>query len=193
MKPIAQLSTKVGNKNFENFLLRWETILAGALLILLAVFFKENFWIIFLLTCMVIASRSSALYDHLKLEIHAVTILAVGNFFGAWPAVFIAIVSTPFINQVGKFLGSFQKPLWVLLDTIYLAILGIIASFIAPGNIQYYGFLAIIIVGNGFINGFRVLVFKDPIMRRFVLAMTNIGFNYILIWNFLPILLNFIK
>ncbi len=193
MKLLANTTTRVGDKNFENILLRWETILAAIFLILLAIFFRENFWLIFLLTGMVIASRSSALYDHLKLEIHAVTILAVGNFFGAWPAVFIAVISMPFINKVGKLLGSFQKPLWVLLDTTYLAILGIIASFIAPSNLQYYGLLSIIILGNGFINGFRVIVFKDPIMRRFVLAMTNIGFNYILIWNFLPILLNFLK
>lgn len=186
-------SSKSSGSSKENILLRWETILAVILLIALALLFRENFWMLFLLMCLVTASRASALYDHLKVEIHAMTILAAGSVFGMWPAVFIAVASTPFINKVGKIFGSFQKPLWVLLDTLYLSTLGIVAHFIPQANLPYYGLIAIIFIGNGVINAVRILAFKDPVMRRFVLSLVNVSFNYVVLWNFLPVFLNFIQ
>ncbi len=193
-KPEPKKEHKAELNITEPILLRWETITAVILLVALAFLFKENFWLLFLLTGAVILSRGSPLYPQLRFEIHAMIILGVGNVFGVLPAVFMAIASTPFINKIGKILGSsFQKPIWIILDTSYLIILSIIAGFIPEAGLKLYGFVAIIIIGNGITNAIKVLVFGRPVVKQLVLAMLNTAFNYIILWNLLPVFLAFLK
>lgn len=177
----------------EKLLLKWELWLAILVIILTAFLYRDRFGTIFLVGLIILASRSTAIYDHLKIEIHSIFTLAVANVYGASPGVFIAIATTPFITKVGRKLGSFQKPTWTLVDSIYLAILSVIASFIPPEQLAYWGLIAIIVVGNGIIAGLRVYLFKDPLPRRAMLAFVNILFNYLLIQHLLEIIVIFLK
>lgn len=193
-KPEPKKEHKVELDISEPILLRWETITAIILLFALAFLFKENFWLLFLLTGAVILSRGSPLYPQLRFEIHAMIILGVGNVFGVWPAAFMAIASTPFINKIGKILGSsFQKPIWVLLDTSYLVVLSVIAGFIPEAGLKLYGLVAVIIIGNGIVGAIKTLVFGRTVVKQVILAMLNTAFNYIILWNLLPAFLAFLK
>ncbi len=180
-------------KKKERLLLKWELWLAVVIIVATAILYRNEFGTIFLVGLIVLGSRATALYDHLKVEVHSVFILALANIYGFSPGVFIAIAVTPFVNKVGKRLGSFQKPMWVLVDSIYLAILSIIASFIPPSQLAYWGFVSIVVVGNIIIAGLRVYLFKDPLPRRVMLGFVNVMFNYILITYLLGTIVNFLK
>lgn len=168
-------------KQKEKVLMKWELWLTVAITIFTAIFYRDAFGTIFLVGLIVLTSRATALYDHLKIEVHSVFLLALASIYGASPGIFIAIAVTPFISKVGRRMGSFQKPAWIMVDSAYLAVLSLIASFIPQEQLAYWGLWVIIIVGNGIINGLRVYLFKDPIPRRIMLGGINIMFNYVLI------------
>src|SRR3989344_987573 len=166
-------------------LLRFDLIMLLVILFVPLLFFPKIAFITILATFLVIFSRANSLYDNLKIEFHSVLIIVIAHLHGAIPAAFVAIASAPLINMTGKYLGSFQKPPWILLDTVYLVILSYIAALIPAANLLEYSLWTIIIFGNGLVGFVRLYVFMDPITRRLPLSVINIIFNYLILRNFL--------
>jgi hypothetical protein len=166
-------------------LLRLDLIIIVVLLAIGVALFRENIVIIGLVASLVLFSRATSLYDHLKIEFHSVFILATAFLYGAGAGIFIAVATSLLVNKAGKLLGSFQKPPWILLDTIYLCTLSIIASILPARELFFYGLLTIIIVGNLIMGTIRIAFFMDPLMRRLPLSTINIMFNYLILQNFL--------
>ena len=184
-------------KNNQSFsaksLLRFDLIILIIILFVPLLFFPKNAFIVILTTFLVLFSRSSSLYDNLKVEFHSVLIIVIAHLHGFAPAMFIALASAPLINNAGKYLGSFQKPPWIVLDTVYLIVLSFVATLIPAEQLFYYGLWTIIIFGNGLIGFLRVYIFMDPITRRLPLSVINIMFNYLILKNFLPQILAFLR
>ena len=174
-------------------ILRLDLLILVMILVIPMIFFPENSLIIILVALAVLFSRATSLYDHLKIEFHSVLIIVLASLFGFLPGAFVAIISAPLVNVAGSYLGSFQKPPWILLDTIYLVILSFIASILLPTQLFYYGLLTIIILGNGILGFVRVYAFMDPITRRIPLSVINIMFNYLILKNFLPQIIAFLR
>ncbi len=181
----------MNKEEFLKSLLRVELIILPIILLIPIIFFPKNALIVIIVSIIVLGSRSSALYDHLKVEIHSILILVMANIYGPWPGIFAAVATAPLINVAGKYFGSFQKPPWILMDTIYLAVLSYIAAMIPQAQLMYYGLLAIILFGNGVIAFVRIYLFNDPISRRVMLGVVNILVNYIILKNFLPQIIAF--
>ncbi len=174
-------------------LLRFDLIVLLLILFAPLIFFPKIAFITIVATFLIIFSRANSLYDNLKIEFHSVLIIVIAHLHGATPAAFAAIASAPLINMVGKYLGSFQKPPWILLDTVYLVILSFIASLIPAANLLEYSLWSIIIFGNVLVGFIRVYVFMDPITRRLALGVINIIFNYLILKNFLPQIVAFLR
>lgn len=183
----------VEDLNIKEVLLKWEVGFAILIMIAMAAFFQQKFWILFLLTCTIVLSRAAPTYDKLKMEIHSLIVLGVGSVFGAWPAIFISLASAPFINKVGKMFGTSHNNLWVLLDTIYLVALSLIASFLPESGLKIYGLLSVIIIGNLLTGSIKVFTFNRSPVRRVMESGMNILFNYVFLWNLLPAFLAFLK
>ena len=173
--------------------LRFDLLMFLIILFVPLAFFQQHALIIILTTFLVIFSRATSLYDHLKIEFHSVLTLVIAFLYGPLAGVFIAIASAPMVNMAGKLLGSFQKPPWIILDSVYLVILSYIASFIPEAKLFDYGLLTIILFGNGLVGFARVYAFNDPLSRRIPLSVINIIFNYLLLKNFLPQIINFLR
>jgi hypothetical protein len=172
--------------------LRLDIIILILIIVLPYVLFPGIGYMVMLITFATLFSRATSLYDNMKVEFHSLLIIALAHTHGAAAGIFVAIASAPLQNKVGQTLGSFQKPPWIMVDCIELALLSVVVSFVPTSELFFYGMLAIIVLGNIIVGGFRVLFFNDPISRRIPLSMVNIMVNYLLLQKFLERALVFV-
>ena len=177
----------------QDFFLRVDVILTAVFIILAFAFFKSIAPMVIFLTLAVMFSRATSLYDNMKIEFHSALIIAAVLILGPKVGIFMAVVSALYQNKLGKVLGSFQKPPWILLDTVYLVLLSVLVPFLPPGNLIFYSFLIILILGNIVLGAIRVMFFQDPLVRRAMLATINLIFNYIILTRFLEKMVAFIR
>ncbi len=173
--------------------LRFDLIMLLLIIFIPLIFYGKSSLLIIFATVLIVFSRSTALYDNLKVEFHSVLIIAMSFVYGPGAGIFAAIVSAPLVNVVGKWLGCFQKPPWILMDTIALSIIAYLTIFMPPAHLFEYGLLTIIFFENVIVGTVRILIFNDPFMRRLMLSVVNIMFNYLILKNFLPQIIAFMR
>lgn len=168
-------------------------IILAVLIIIPVVFFTANSLMIIFIMFLVLFSRATPLYDNMKIEFHSILVLVSASTFGVFPGIYISLASALFRNTIGKYMGSVQKPPWILLDCMYLSILSLIGASIPQNQLFFYGFWAIVLFGNVIMGAIRVVFFMDPLTRRIPLSVINIIANYLIMNNYLYAIIAFVK
>jgi hypothetical protein len=143
--------------------------------------YPETWKGVILVSLITIASRSSSIYDNLKLEFHSVFLIAAVATLGLSEAMYAIIMSTIFLNPAGKILGNIQKIPWVIMDMISLFCVVIVVSFAPPHLLYQFSLWSIILITNVLFSIIRNRVFFDPLDRRIAFGFFNTIGNYFLL------------
>lgn len=168
------------------------------MLSLLAIFiiptmFFQNALAIIVITFLCILSRSTPLYDSMRIEFHSVLILIASNLFGVFSGLFIVLASSPLVYKIGPKLGAVPHPLFHTLDIFYFSFLAIIGSVVSGGSLAFFGLITIIIGDHIFLNIVRMISLPEPFVKRIVVSATSIAVNYFLLFSFLDRIIAFIS
>ena len=142
--------------------------------------------IISYLILLTVLSRSTLLYDSMRIEFHCMIIIAISYVFGAQIGIFTTFVGMPLVYRLGPWLRAIPHPLFHTIDLFFLSLVSVVASLApTPAAAFTYGMVAIIIGDHVLVNIIRVITLPEPLTKRFIMSAMNIGVNYMLMTNFL--------